>query len=486
MMYASASISSRAVNSLLLRAVITLAALTYHTTSAQTSLPPKCSCSPTEFSFQLNFEGTCESTKLTGVSDQLCFINVRPPPPLENILSEVSSNNKRRKSDDWRRLLSREDGNNQNQRALNSQLPTRVTRVEIYEYDTSDGLAVINQEILRNQDLSDGDIISFTSISSKLDPNKSLDDQLQYFPNGIILLATGVNSNNENVTNTFAWNYDINDCTAEQIAVGDYIGWMNVADVTPANGAFCPATVTPSPTQATTTAKPISPTITPKSTKKPVHPKTSKPTSSKGAKVPSGPTSKAGKPPPSHDWSGGHHKPTPPPVYDWKDKPTTSPIYDWSGANKDPTETSSSVQPPSSSGGKSSKSSVELQQPSQGGKSSKGSSSHHKPTHNKPSSGGKSSKSSDDPPSPGGKSSKGFSSHHKPTHHKPTPPPVYDWKEEKPTTSSSGGKSSKSSSKPPPPSPGGKSSKGSSSGVTSSTWSSANEHIGTNNAEEDW
>lgn len=505
-MYASVSTSSRAVNSLFLRAVATLAALTLYTTSAQTSTPkPKCSCSPTSFTFQLNFQGTCESTDLTGVDDDLCFINVRPPPPLETIISQVTPNtNKRKKHDDfWRRRLSR------NQRALNSnndEVPTKVTRVEIYEYDTTAGLGVINQEIWNDQDLSHDHFFHFTSISSKLDPNKPLEEQLQYFPNGVIVLATGVNSNNQNVTNTFAWHYDIEDCTTEQITVGNHIGWMNVADVKPASSAFCPA-ITPPPSPPSpptssppTTAKPVNPTIAPKSSKKPVHPKTSKPTPTKGGKVPSSPTSKGGKAPPppppsphspSHEWSNGgsHYKPTSPPVYDWKeDKPTTSPIYDWSGGgdgvDKYPSETSPS--------GKSSKESSPSSS-SGGGKSSKESSPHHKPTHHKPThppvydwkGDGKSSKSSVEPPSsPDGKSSKGSSS-------------------------SSGGKSSKSSSVKPPPSPGGKPSKGnksgkgksskgksskgktskgsSSSGVsTSNTWSSAGDHMSINNVEEDW
>jgi hypothetical protein len=258
-MYASVSTSSRAVNSLFLRAVATLAALTFYTASAQTSQPPtpKCSCSPTSFTFQLNFQGTCESN-LTGVANDLCFINLRPPPPLETLVP--ADTNKRKHDDFWRRL-------SRNQRALNSNdpdlVPTKVTRVEVYEYDTTAGLGVINQKIENDPP---SEFIEFTSISSKLDPNKPLDEQLEYFPNWVIVIATGVNSNNQNVTNTFAWHYNIEDCTTEQIKVGNYIGWMNVADVKPASSAFCPATATPPPSPPTSstptpTTKPVNPTI---------------------------------------------------------------------------------------------------------------------------------------------------------------------------------------------------------------------------------
>ena len=320
-----------------------------------------CSCSPTKFNFQLNFQGNCDSTSLTGVSDELCFINLRPSSDsavgIDKILSMIFASEPRRnkKEDFWRRLSShRGDTTKYNeQRVLNSEIPTRVTTVEIFEYDTTNELNVINQEVLSNQSLADGDIIEFTSISSKLDPNKPLQEQLQYFPGGLILKYVGTNSNNENVSNTIAWGYNIEDCTTEQISVGDYIGWTTVENVTLANGAFCPATVTPPPTLSPTiSAKPITPTTDPTTTAKPItaNPVTANP---KPSTLPS--ASKAGKATthsPIYDWSGGHHKPTSSPIYDWKDKPTTSPIYDWTGNDptRDPTKMPSGAKPPSPPG----------------------------------------------------------------------------------------------------------------------------------------
>eukprot|EP00984_Skeletonema_dohrnii_P012642 scaffold5156_cov92-Skeletonema_dohrnii-CCMP3373.AAC.4 len=285
---------------------------------------------------------------------------------------------RRKKEDFWRRLVdtSNEHGD-YNQRALNSIIPTVVTSVDIFEYDTTNELTVINQQVFSNQTLSNGDSIEFTSISSKLDPNKPLQEQLEYFPGGLILRYTGVNSNNEDVINTFAWGYNIEDCTTEQISGGDFIGWMIVDDVTAANGAFCPATVTSPPTSSPTTllaptpttAKPVNPTNSPTistTTQKPVTTTTTK--SSKSGKVPSASkSSKASHSPIHDDWSGSgghhhhhhHHKPTTPsPVYNWKDKPTTSPIYDWAAAGTDPTTETfidDDVKPPSVLGGKSSK-----------------------------------------------------------------------------------------------------------------------------------
>eukprot|EP00985_Skeletonema_marinoi_P011727 scaffold5578_cov157-Skeletonema_marinoi.AAC.11 len=211
--------------------------LTSYTTTAQTPPPSLCSCSPTKFNFKLNFQGTCESTSLTGVNDELCFINVGPGMEsvaenvdfeIENILSMMSAN----------------------QRALNSVIPTVVTSVDIFEYDTTNELTVINQEIFSNKSLSDGDIIEFTSISSKLDPNKPLQEQLEYFPGGLILRYTGVNSNNEDVINTFAWGYNIENCTTEQISSGDFIGWT-IVDDSSKHSARSKAAKVPSASKAT-------------------------------------------------------------------------------------------------------------------------------------------------------------------------------------------------------------------------------------------
>jgi hypothetical protein len=232
----------------------------YYIASAQPA-PTLCSCSPRTFNFKLNFVGNCESTSLTGVSDELCFVTTPPDDDatededqdsgIESIISMFQF---------LRRLQST---NNQNQRDLQTNLiPTSVELVEIWEVDSSNELNVINQEEY-NQNFSDGDEFQFTSISSKLDPNKPLSEQLEYFPSGLILVLVGVNSDNEEVRNTI-----IEDCTMEQITPGDYIGWITVADSTPASGAFCPATATSSPTQSPTVSfiPTIKPTVSPSTT----------------------------------------------------------------------------------------------------------------------------------------------------------------------------------------------------------------------------
>ena len=276
MLYISEPSSSRTSNCLILiRTAATLAAVTSYTTTAQQSPPTRCSCSPTKFTFQLNYDGTCGSTSLTGITNELCFVNVRESLPepesdevVANILSDMSAMKERREKDDfWRRLSHQEGTNNniQSQRALNSQVPTIITTVQIFEYDTTSELNVLKQEEITNsdQDLSNGQTFEFTSISSDLDPNIPLEDQIDYFPNGLIVKISGRNANNEYVSNTFAWEYDIEDCTTEQISVGDYIGWTTVTETTSAYRAFCPAVSTLAPTESPVISPTSSPVLIP-------------------------------------------------------------------------------------------------------------------------------------------------------------------------------------------------------------------------------
>jgi hypothetical protein len=267
---------------LLLRAVATLASITsYNAATAQSTVGPSlCSCSPSTFNFELNVAGNCDATSLTGVTDDLCLVIFRPPGitaiggdkiefNIDDVLTTLSEGNDRRKKYDyWRRRLSH-DGNdmsNRNKRGLNSiTTPVTITNVEIWEYDSSGAYTVINNKSFSDQSLSGGDVIEFTSISSKLNPNIPLEDQLQYLPGGLILRYVGFNINNEEVNNIVAWEYNVEDCTTEQITDGNFIGWLFVENVTLASGAFCPVNPTFSPTAAPSkqvvdpTSKPVKP-----------------------------------------------------------------------------------------------------------------------------------------------------------------------------------------------------------------------------------
>lgn len=327
----------------------------------------------------------------------MCFVNVREDPPPEsedtvaNLLSAMKEQ-RRHSHDFWRRLSHQEDtaatkdrsllllGNNnnhQNQRALNShQTPKSITKVEIYEYDTTDELNVINQTEITNstQNLSDGSSISFTSISTKLDPSIPIQDQPQYHPNGLIVKISGYTLNDKFVSNTFAWEYSIDDCSAEQVAIGDSVGWVDVSVVRPAAGAFCPAAVTavpslsPSAVPSERTEPPTdSPVVSPTSSPTPVE--KVYPTSSKAAKRPKSVaaysyiyndwSNNGWSDDYSDDWSNGwssssdssHSKPTPTPVYNSPTATTLSNdnIYDWSEVEKDDVSESASSSDGSSS-----------------------------------------------------------------------------------------------------------------------------------------
>ena len=265
----ASSSSSRAVAKLLLRVVTTIATTTsYNATTAQPMVEPSlCSCSPTTFNLRLNVAGNCAatSTSRTGVTDPLCLIFQSPDTTairgdeielnnINDIQATFSEGKDQRMSDNWHRRLSQDENEqslNKNKRVLNSvTTPVKIKDVEIWEFDSSGAYKVINKKSFSDQSLSDGDVIEFVSISSKLNPNIPLEDQLQYLPGGLILRYLGFNSNDEEVVNVMTLEYNVKDCTAEQITGGNFIGWLFVEDVTLASGAFCPVIPTFRPTAA--------------------------------------------------------------------------------------------------------------------------------------------------------------------------------------------------------------------------------------------
>ena len=101
--------------------------------------------------------------------------------------------------------------------------------VQFLEVDTSGTLNVINQDdTYNNVDLSDGDVISFNSISQKLNPDKPLSEQLELVPGGVILsLRARSGENGRTVTNRVGWTYT-GPYDSLPVNVGDSIGWITV------------------------------------------------------------------------------------------------------------------------------------------------------------------------------------------------------------------------------------------------------------------
>lgn len=120
-------------------------------------------------------------------------------------------------------------------------VPTTITSVSFFEADTTSSFNIINQEVtyvdIEGGALTDGYVLNYTSISSKLDPNLPINDQTELVPGGVMLVLFGINSNGVMVQNTIAWGYKAN-CEGEILLSGGS-GWIAIEEVRPPPPKFC-------------------------------------------------------------------------------------------------------------------------------------------------------------------------------------------------------------------------------------------------------
>jgi hypothetical protein len=155
----------------------------------------------------------------------------------------------------------RQDGGRTLQGGLDT-TPTIVTSVTFLEADSTPQLNIINQDSTYfNTSSSDGDVLSYTSISSSLDVTQSLTDQENLVPGGVMMVLFGINSASEVIQNTIAWAYNLDNCDVEPLEEGDGVGWATVGGGNePPHAAFCDG-VTDVPTASPVTASPTDPPV---------------------------------------------------------------------------------------------------------------------------------------------------------------------------------------------------------------------------------
>ncbi len=133
-------------------------------------------------------------------------------------------------------------------------IPNKLLSAQFLEMDTSPNMNIINQDDQYIDFSSSSEAsgpssssitsftLSYTSISAYLNPNISLDKQLEYVPGGVILILVGQTEGGEIVRNRVMWTYtmgcDIEDVTVE---VGDLFGWTMFDKLKPAIPDFCPS-----------------------------------------------------------------------------------------------------------------------------------------------------------------------------------------------------------------------------------------------------
>ena len=157
----------------------------------QTIAKALCSCSPTEYTFRINLLGNCDTAaieKQDGITDSECsFKN----------LSQVASPGE----------------------------ITKVTSIVFLELNEELDNSINQDGTYFTTDLSDGSVISYTSVSNQLDPSLPLEDQMQYVPTSVTFMMFGTDKDGNMVRNVVAWDYG---CVNEPLSVGSSIGWLEL------------------------------------------------------------------------------------------------------------------------------------------------------------------------------------------------------------------------------------------------------------------
>ena len=116
---------------------------------------------------------------------------------------------------------------------------TTVTSVTFLEFDSEMNHILNQNSTYFETSLSNGESISYPSISSTLDLDLPLVDQAELVPGGVMLVLFGLNRENIMVQNTAVWGYKLDNCEGPAVNDGDSIGWTTLSDYIPPRAAFC-------------------------------------------------------------------------------------------------------------------------------------------------------------------------------------------------------------------------------------------------------
>jgi len=255
------------------------------TTTPTVPAADRCSCSPTEYNFVLDLGQDCDVNQLEGspgVGLTFCLLGSH---------DSRFPNTRRLGGGDARRRLKHEKQERVSLDPIDGYTPVtkrqladddiEIISVQFLEFDTSGRLIVINQDdTYSNATLADGDTITFKSISRDLDPEKSIEDQLELLPGGVQVTLRGRATDEETgeekiLSNRITWSYT-NGCDVEPLSEGMGIGWTTFGELAPPSKDFCPASSaspapspsvavdpTPVPTKAETDAPTDAPVTPP-------------------------------------------------------------------------------------------------------------------------------------------------------------------------------------------------------------------------------
>ena len=226
------------------------------TTESTTTL---CACSPQYYKFQLLLNNDCSSSTLSrtsspGISNVNCQIDDKVDGGLMSsgfvrrrdlqVQSHISNNNEVNRSlraeDRYdiltsqvqsllpTTMISKQTRQSDTTSESTTTAPAYISSILFIEFDTSGLLTLINTNdtYLSNQTLINSTSISFPSISTTLNTDIPLDDQLDKIPGGAGLFLFGNNDDGDVVLRSrLVWEYST-DCEVKLDIVGDSLGWI--------------------------------------------------------------------------------------------------------------------------------------------------------------------------------------------------------------------------------------------------------------------
>jgi hypothetical protein len=195
-----------------------------------------CSCSPTEITFVISLDQTCDDNDIAanaGIGGSFCFTETdvalpAPPAPATNATAANAT------SDTATAAVAAEEPVRSLQTATTTDPVVEVVSVQYLEFDTAGDLTVINQDdTYAAVSLVSGDRMKFASASSFLDTALPLESQMSapaLVPGGASLIIYGRTAAGVVVRNRFFWTYDVTNCGADNdpVKVDDEIGWVTV------------------------------------------------------------------------------------------------------------------------------------------------------------------------------------------------------------------------------------------------------------------
>ena len=196
--------------------------------AATASTEEICSCSPTSYTFTLTLTQNCTDNTIqdnSGIFATDCFLGTL----VATSNSDTTDSRSTTTTTEERAFTAQEFEDFQ--RTITDDTSVEIISVSFIEFDTSGEFIVLSQDdTYLSTSLSNGDTVTFTSISADLDPDVPASEQSDLIPGGVMVTIKAKYTDEETgedllVINRVAWNY-VMECDVETIAVGEYLAWI--------------------------------------------------------------------------------------------------------------------------------------------------------------------------------------------------------------------------------------------------------------------